>query len=52
MAKITKAISLKNAEINMEDMTITETTKDDIKSIFIGQVVGGLESYKWYFSYH
>ena len=30
MAKITKAISLKNAEINMEDMTITETTKDDI----------------------
>ena len=26
MAKITKAISLKNAE-----MTITETTKDDIK---------------------
>ena len=31
MAKITKAVSLKNAEINMEDMTITETTKDDIK---------------------
>ena len=30
MAKITKAVSLKNAEINMEDMTITET-KDDIK---------------------
>ena len=43
MAKITKAVSLKNAEINMEDMTITETTKDDIKV---------LESYKWYFSYH
>lgn len=31
MAKITKAVSLKNAEINMEDMTITETTKDDTK---------------------
>lgn len=31
MAKITKAVSLKNAEINMEDMTITETTKDDRK---------------------
>lgn len=31
MAKITKAVSLKNAEINMEDMTITETTTDDIK---------------------
>ena len=31
MAKITKAVSLKNAEINMKDMTITETTKDDIK---------------------
>lgn len=39
MAKITKAISLKNAEINMEDMTITETTKDDIKVYLLDKLL-------------
>ena len=31
MAKISKSVSFKNAEINFEDGTITETTKDEIK---------------------
>lgn len=32
MAKLSKSISLKNAEINVDDMTITEVTKDDEKT--------------------
>lgn len=31
MAKKTKSIAFKNAIINIEDMTITEFTKDDTK---------------------
>ena len=31
MAKISKVTSFKNASINTEDMTITETSKDYIK---------------------
>ena len=42
MAKITKAVSLKNAEINMEDMTITETTKDDIKVYSLDKLLADL----------
>lgn len=31
MAKKTKSIAFKNATINIDDMTITEVTKDDTK---------------------
>ena len=39
MAKLSKSISLKNAEINVDDMTITEVTKDDEKTYFLKKIL-------------
>lgn len=39
MAKLSKSISLKNAEINVDDMTITEVTKDDEKTYSLKKIL-------------
>ena len=42
MAKKTKSIAFKNATISIDDMTITEFTKDDTKVYDLKKSIAGL----------